>query len=99
MSEQWEPSLGELTTIRGMIIDRDEAWRAAPEWAPVIDEAVRQGIETLDPETFWKIHNFLWHSGLPGSYETYGYGDERMAKAWRRYIKRHYPKPADTVTT
>lgn len=92
-SRQWKPSDNALTSLRGMIIDRDAGWRADPKWAPVIESAIRDGIETLDEETFWRIHNFLWSGGLPGNYETYGMGEKRMAKAWRRYLKKHGMEP------
>ena len=96
MTEQWRPTPSELKTIRGMIIDRNDAWRADAEMAPVIDTAIRKGIRR-DREVFWRIYQFLWSSGLPGSYETYGFDEQQMRKAWRRYYKKHYPKPVDNV--
>jgi len=72
MSEQWQPGPNELQTIHGMIIDRDKAWRADPTWGPLIDGAIRKGLKNLDEDAFYRIYNFLWHRGLPGSYETKG---------------------------
>lgn len=88
-STRWVPSNNALRNLRGMIIDRNAGWRADPKWAPVIESAIRQGIETLDEERFWRIHNFLWTGGLPGTYETQDFNEKQMAKAWRKYLKKH----------
>jgi len=88
VSAPWKPSSNALRNLRGMIIDRDTGWRADPKWAPVIESAINEGIETLDETTFWRIHNYLWAGGLPGNFETYGFGEKQMAKAWRRYLKK-----------
>lgn len=92
-STRWEPSRNALRNLRGMIIDRNTGWRADPTWAPVIESAIREGIETLSEERFWRIHNFLWTGGLPGNFETYGFDEKQMAKAWRRYLKKHGLQP------
>ena len=86
----------DLKNLRGMIIDRDEAWRRSPEWAPVIEAAIRDGIENIEGDTFMRVNAYLRFSGLPGSYETYGFNEKQMAKAWRRYLKRHQVQPANT---
>jgi hypothetical protein len=96
MSGQWRIDASQLCSLRGMIIDRDAAWRADPEWAPVIDAAIRDGIENIDVDTFSRIFAQLWHGGYRGEYTTYGMGEERMAKARRRYLKRHKMQPAST---
>ncbi|WP_099039723.1 hypothetical protein [Mycobacterium neglectum] len=93
MSAQWQIDASKLCTLRGMIIDRDAAWRANPEWAPVIEAAIRNGIENIDADTFGRIHSFLWFGGLWGTYETYGFGEKKMAKAWRQYLKKHKVQP------
>ncbi|PJE24240.1 MAG: hypothetical protein CK431_07045 [Mycobacterium sp.] len=79
-----------------MIIDRDEAWRANSEWAPIIDAEIRKGIENIDAHAFAHIHAYLWYGGLPGSYETYGFDEKQMAKAWRKYLKTHNVQPSIT---
>jgi hypothetical protein len=89
MGAPWRIGPNALKNLCGMIIDRDAAWRANPEWAPVIETAIREGIENIDSDTFGRIHSYLWFGGLPGSYETYGFNDKQMAKAWRRYLKKH----------
>ncbi|ACC42853.1 hypothetical protein MMAR_4446 [Mycobacterium marinum M] len=86
----WRIGASQLKTLRGMIIDRDEAWRAHAEMAPVIDRAIRKGLKNIDEETFTQIHNFLWRGGLPGTYETCGFDEQKMRKAWRKYLPRHY---------
>jgi hypothetical protein len=89
VSAPWRIGANDLRNLRGMIIDRDAAWRADPKWAPRIEAAIRDGIENIDSETFMHVHAYLRCSGLPGSYETYGFNDKEMAKAWRRYLKKH----------
>lgn len=96
MSAPWRIDESKLCSLRGMIIDRDAAWRADPEWAPIIDAVIRAGIENIDADTFSRIHAYLWYGGLWGTYETYGFGDEKMAKAWRKYLKKH---KVQTMTT
>ena len=96
MSAEWRIDANNLRNLRGMIIDRDTAWRANPEWAPVIEAAIHNGIENIDADTFARIYSFLWFGGLWGTYETYGFGEEKMAKAWRRYLKKHNVHLADT---
>lgn len=93
MSAPWRIDASKLCALRGMIIDRDAAWRADPEWAPIIDAAIRAGIENIDADTFSRIFAQLWHGGYRGEYTTYGMGEERMAKAWRRYLKKHKVQP------
>jgi hypothetical protein len=92
----WQINASKLCSLRGMIIDRDTAWRADPEWAPVIDAAIRAGIENIDADTFSRIFSQLWRGGYQGDYTTYGMGEERMAKARRRYLKKHKVQPIDT---
>lgn len=91
-----------LKTLRGMIIDRDEAWRADAEMAPVIEEAIRNGLQNVDGKTHDRIYMYLRYGPrgedgqcqpLPGSYETYGLDEKQMAKAWRKYLKRHGLQP------
>jgi len=89
-SEAWQIGTGKLKTLRGMIIDRDKAWRADAEMAPVIDSAIRKGLKNIDEDTFNRIYQFLWRGGLPGSYETYGFDEQQMRQAWRKYLPRHY---------
>ncbi|BBX27953.1 hypothetical protein [Mycolicibacterium alvei] len=96
MSAEWKIGASQLCSLRGMIIDRDAAWRADPEWAPIIDAAIRAGIENIDGPTFGRIFAQLWGGGYRGDYTTYGMGEVRMAKAWRRYLKKHRVQPADT---
>lgn len=96
MSAPWRIGPNELRNLRGMIIDRDAAWRADRKWAPRIEAAIRGGIENIDRETFMHVHAYLWGSGLPGSYETYGFGEKKMAKAWRQYLKKHKVQPVNT---
>jgi hypothetical protein len=93
VSAPWRIDPNNLRNLRGMIIDRDAAWRANPEWTPVIDAAIRKGIENIDANTFGRIHAFLWFVGLWGTYETYGFGEKKMAKAWRQYPKKHKVQP------
>lgn len=52
--EPWQPSPKELHTIRGMIIDRDKAWRRHPTWGPVINSAIRKGLKNLDEDAFYR---------------------------------------------
>lgn len=96
-----------LKTLRGMIIDRDVAWRADAEMAPVIDGAIRNGLNRIDQENCGRIYTFLRYGPmgadgqrqpLEGNYKTCGLDEEGMRKAWRRYYKKHYPKPVDAVT-
>lgn len=91
-----------LKTLRGMIIDRHEAWRADAEMAPVIESAIRQGLRNIDSETRDRIYGFLRYGPrdedgfcqpLPGSYETYGFDEKQMAKAWRKYLKKYGMEP------
>jgi hypothetical protein len=93
MTTTWSISAGHLKALRGMIIDRDKGWRADPEWAPVIETAIRKGIENIDSDAFSAINAYLWHSGLSGTFETYGFDEKQMAKAWRKYLKRHKAHP------
>lgn len=97
-----ELSKSTLKTLRGMIIDRDEAWRADAEMAPVIDDAIRVGFENVEDKTRDRIYSYLRYGPmgedgrcqpLPGSYETYGLDEKQMAKAWRRYLKRRGLQP------
>jgi len=79
-----------------MIIDRDKAWRAHPEMAPVINGAICKGLKRIDEDTFNRIYQFLAHGGLPGSYETYGFDERQVRQAWREYLPKHYrvkPRP------
>jgi hypothetical protein len=55
----WEISDRELKTLRGMIIDRDAAWRADPKWAEIIDAEIRKGIEHIDADTHTAIDEYL----------------------------------------
>jgi hypothetical protein len=96
MSAPWRIGPNELCNLRGMIIDRDAAWRADAAMSPVIEAAIRAGIENIDVDTFSRIHAYLWFGGLWGTYETYGFGEKKMAKAWRRYLKRHKVQPTTT---
>lgn len=96
MSAPWRIDASKLCSLRGMIIDRDAAWRADPEWAPIIDAAIRAGIENIDGPTFSRIFAQLWHGGYRGEYTTYGFGEKKMAKAWRQYLKKHNVRPSIT---
>jgi hypothetical protein len=89
MRAAWKIPPKMLRHLRGMIIDRDEAWRADPEMAQAIEAAIRKGIENIDELTFNRVYYDPRWRELPGSYETYAFDEERMAKAWRRYLKRH----------
>lgn len=89
----WRIGANDLRNLRGMIIDRDEAWRANAEMAPIIDTAIRKNIEDIDADTFMRINAFLRFGGLDGSYETRGFDERQMAKAWRRYLKKHGLQP------
>lgn len=100
MSTKLSPST--LKTLRGMIIDRDEAWRADTEMAPVIEDAIRRGFQNLDDKTRDGIYSYLRYGPvgedgrchpLPGSYKTRGFDEKQMAKAWRKYVKRHGLQP------
>jgi hypothetical protein len=99
MSAPWTINQNQLTTLRGMIIDRDTGWRANAEWAPKIEAEIQKGIENIDAEAFSHMYGFLWHGGLWGTFETYGLGDKQMAKAWRRYLKRHKVQPPAAEST
>jgi hypothetical protein len=95
----WQPGPKHLHTIHGMIIDRNWAWRVHPTWGPLIDGAIRKGLKNLDEDAFYRIYNFLWNGGLPGSYETRGFDEQQMERAWHQYLQRHYqlkPKPEIT---
>jgi hypothetical protein len=98
----WRIGPTTLKTMQGMIIDRDEAWRADPEWGPIIEDAIRKGIENVDEKTCGRIYGYLRYGPmdedgrrqpLPGSYETYGHDEKQMAKAWRRYLSSHGLQP------
>lgn len=92
----WRIGANDLKNLRGMIIDRDAAWRASAEWAPVIEAAIREGIESIDADTFMRINAYLRFGGLPGTRETQGFNDVKMATAWRRYLKRNGLPPMNT---
>lgn len=101
----WRIGPSTLKTLRGMIIDRDEAWRADAEMAPVIEGAIRDGLKRIDEKTCARIYTYLRYGPrgedgqcqpLPGSYETYGLDETQMAKAWRKYLKRHGLQPVTT---
>ena len=85
----WQIGPKMLRTLRGMIIDRDEAWRAEPKWSKIINAEIRKGIENIDEVTFNRLYSHLRYDGLSGSYETWGFDEDKMAKAWRKYLKRH----------
>ena len=90
MRATWRIGAQELKYLRGMIIDRDAAWRGNPEMAPIIEAAIRKGIERIDEPTFNDVyHNYLRFSGLPGTYETRGFDEKQMEKAWQSYLKKH----------
>lgn len=98
MSADWRIDAGRLKTLRGMIIDRDKAWRLDPEMAPVIDAAIRMGLPRIDEATYNRLYWFLRYgpidengvrTPLEGSYETRRHDDEEMKVAWRRYKKRY----------
>lgn len=102
MSETWRVGDGTLKNLRGMIIDRDEAWRADAEMAPVIDAAIRQDLKRIDEKTCARIYSYLRYGPrgedgqcqpLPGSYETYGFDEKQMVKAWRKYLKKYGMEP------
>lgn len=86
----WKIGMSQLKTLRGMIIDRDKAWRAHAEMAPVINGAICKGLKKIDEDTFNRVYQFLGHGGLPGSYETYGFDEQQMRQAWREYLPKHY---------
>jgi hypothetical protein len=92
----WQISSSSLRTLRGMIIDRDEGWRADSKWSEIIDAEIRKGIENIDEPTFNQVYWYLRDGGLPGSYETWGFNEEKMTKACRRYLKRHKVQLDDT---
>jgi hypothetical protein len=88
----------DLRTLRGMIIDRDEAWRADPEMAPVIEATIRKGLRNIDATTWTRIYRYLRYGPmgengqrerLAGTYETYGFDAGQMAEAWRKYVRKH----------
>lgn len=95
---RWRIGPGELKTLRGMIIDRDKAWRADAEMAPVIDAAITAGLKNVDEPTFNRIYMFLRYGpfneatgqreSLPGTYETRGLDTDQMKAAWKKYRKR-----------
>ncbi len=89
----WRIGANDLKCLRGMIIDRDAAWRADAEWAPKIEAAIRGGIENIDADTFMRVNAYLRFSGLHGSYETQGFNEVKMTSAWRRYLERHEVQP------
>jgi hypothetical protein len=89
-SEPWRIGTSQLKTLRGMIIDRDKAWRVDAEMAPAINGAICKGLKKIDEDTFNRIYQFLGYGGLPGSYETYGFDEQQMRQAWREYLPRHY---------
>jgi hypothetical protein len=98
MKTDWRIDAGRLKTLRGMIIDRDKAWRADPEMAPVIDAAMRAGLPRIDEATYSRIYWFLRYGPidedgarkpLAGSYETHRHDDDQMKVAWRQYKRRH----------
>lgn len=106
MNEEWRISASSLKTLRGMIIDRDEYWRPDAEMAPVIDAAIRKGLKRIDEPTHERIYWFLRYGPmgddgqrhpLDGSYETQGFDEQEMAKAWRRYYRKNYPKTVDAL--
>lgn len=105
MSETTSIGPATLKTLRGMIIDRDAAWRADPEVAPVIEAAIRKGLETIDSKTCDRIYMYLRYGPmdehgqrrpLDGTYETYGYSEKRMTEAWRTYLQRYNMQPSET---
>jgi hypothetical protein len=97
-SEPWKIGASQLKNLRGMIIDRDKAWRANAEMAGVINGAILKGIKNIDRDTYDRIYQFLRHGGLPGSYETYGFDEQQMRQVWRDYLPRYYrPKPKPKV--
>jgi hypothetical protein len=98
MSAPWTINENQLTTLRGMIIDRDAAWRADAEWGPKIEAEIQKGIENIDGDAFSHIYGFLWHGGLWGTYETQGFDERQMFRAWRRYLKRHKVQPESQST-
>lgn len=102
MSAPTKLSRSTLKTLRGMIIDRDEAWRADAEMAPVIEDAIRAGFQNVDDKTRDRIYTYLRYGPvgedgqrqpLTGTYETYGHDEKQMAKAWRNYLKRYEVQP------
>lgn len=89
----WRIGANDLRNLRGMIIDRHDAWRADTDMASMIEAAIRKGIEDIDANTFMRINGYLRFGGLPGTYETQGFNEVKMAKAWRRYLKKHGLQP------
>ncbi len=85
----WRIHSLDLKNLRGMIIDRNAAWRRDPKWSKTIDTAIRKGIENIDQGTFGHINGYLWHGGLPGTYETRGLNEAQMEEAWRAYLDKH----------
>jgi hypothetical protein len=85
----WKIPSNMLKNLRGMIIDRDAAWRANPEMAPAIEVAIRRGIENIDEPTFNRVYFDLRFSGFPGSYETRGFDEKQMKEAWKKYLVEH----------
>ena len=78
-----------LRTLRGTIIDRDVAWRAEPKWSKITNAEIRKGIENIDEVTFNRVYSHLRDDGLSGSYETWGFDEDKMAKDWQKYLTRH----------
>ncbi|OBH54326.1 hypothetical protein [Mycobacterium sp. E2479] len=89
MKAAWKIPASMLKNLRGMIIDRDAAWRANPEMAPAIEAAIRKGIESIDEPTFNRVYFDLRFSGFPGSYETRGFDEKQMEEAWQKYLVKH----------
>jgi hypothetical protein len=89
----WKIPDNELRVLRGMIIDRDAAWRADPKWAEIIDAEIHKGIENIDPDTHTDIDEYLRHGGLPGNYRTWGFGPTKMEAAWKAYLEEHNVVP------
>ena len=83
----------ELRTLRGMIIDRDAAWRADPKWSKIIDAEIRKGIENIDGPTFKGIYDYIRYGNLPGIYKTWGFGPVKMEAAWKEYLEHHNVVP------
>ncbi len=98
MSERWRIGPTSLKTLRGMIIDRNDAWRADSEMALVIEAVIRKGTKNIDEATFGRVYEFLRYGPrdeegicrpLDGSYTTYGFDEKQMTRAWRRYLLQH----------
>src|SRR5690242_8995312 len=105
MKGAWRIGRNDLRVLRGMIIDRDAAWRADAEMAPFIEAVIRRGIEDIDEKTCNVLYMYLRYGPLDeagcrhplsGSYETCGFDEKQMAGAWRKYLKRHRVHPKIT---